>query len=245
MSLLKVCHISDSHNLHRYVKIDNDVDIIIHTGDMTNHGTRDEMCDFLEWWDKLPPTYKILVPGNHDICFDKSKFEGYYPYWLTILLEPYLKWDALNFLLINQSCEIQTINFYGSPYTPKVRPHKETRWAFSEERWALNSMWPNIPKNTDVLLTHGPAYGHHDWCNPQQDYVGCESLRWNIQRVKPKVHLFGHIHESYGNSYDQHTIYSNTSLVDYAVTEIINKPFYFSIDDETKEIVNHIYERPF
>lgn len=47
------------------------------------------------------------------------------------------------------------------------------------------------------MLTHGPPYGILDttW---QDEQVGCEHLRRAVQRCRPRLHCFGHIHEGWG-----------------------------------------------
>ena len=55
--------------------------------------------------------------------------------------------------------------------------------------------WNQIPDDTDILVTHGPALGYGDLCSSQMR-AGCAELLSTIQnRVKPMVHVFGHIHE--------------------------------------------------
>ena len=63
-------------------------------------------------------------------------------------------------------------------------------------------MWKLIPDDTDILITHGPPYGHGDKIATKNlDHVGCKSLYEEvISRIKPKFHIFGHIHESHGIS---------------------------------------------
>ena len=43
-------------------------DVIIHSGDISNNGTEEEIFDFLNWFIKLPYLHKIFVTGNHDLC---------------------------------------------------------------------------------------------------------------------------------------------------------------------------------
>ena len=52
-----------------------------------------------------------------------------------------------------------------------------------------------IPDDTDILITHGPPLGYGDKCCSGQR-AGCAELLSTVQlRVKPKLHVFGHIHE--------------------------------------------------
>jgi len=46
-------------------------------------------------------------------------------------------------------------------------------------------------------MTHGPPLGHGDQI-PSGLYVGCSDLLKAVKkRVKPKYHVFGHIHEGW------------------------------------------------
>ena len=54
--------------------------------------------------------------------------------------------------------------------------------------------WELIPDNIDILITHGPPIGHGDRCSGG-NRAGCVDLLFEIQnRIKPKAHIFGHIH---------------------------------------------------
>jgi Icc-related predicted phosphoesterase len=47
-------------------------------------------------------------------------------------------------------------------------------------------------------MTHGPPLGILD-ANNYDDPCGCTDLLREVeQRVRPRVHIFGHIHEGYG-----------------------------------------------
>ncbi|KAJ5920308.1 hypothetical protein N7516_011166 [Penicillium verrucosum] len=55
---------------------------------------------------------------------------------------------------------------------------------------------PDYPA-IDILLTHGPPVGILDQVPPDMN-VGCEHLLRAARRAKPRLHLFGHIHEGWG-----------------------------------------------
>lgn len=59
----------------------------------------------------------------------------------------------------------------------------------------LAQRWAQIPEDTDILITHGPPLGFGDRVD-SGEHVGCEDLLRRVQQVRPKLHLFGHIHES-------------------------------------------------
>ena len=46
-----------------------------------------------------------------------------------------------------------------------------------------------LPEDIDILITHGPAYSHLD------RGTGDKDLFLTIAKVRPKYHIFGHVHE--------------------------------------------------
>ncbi|KAL5339058.1 Metallo-dependent phosphatase-like protein [Aspergillus crustosus] len=93
---------------------------------------------------------------------------------------------------------------HASPYTPEF-----CAWAFAyprrEDRFnpgpgtagTAKSIVPSYP-GVDILLTHGPPYGILDQVVGSGESVGCEHLYRAVERARPAVHVFGHIHEGYG-----------------------------------------------
>jgi Icc-related predicted phosphoesterase len=85
-------------------------------------------------------------------------------------------------------------------------------WAFNLQRGpALREKWALIPEGTDVLITHGPPFGILDW-TARGERVGCEDLLEAVRRVKPRLHVFGHIHEGYGEHEQDGTRFVNASI---------------------------------
>lgn len=77
-----------------------------------------------------------------------------------------------------------------------VRQPEFCNWAFNIPRGkGCLSKWDLIPSDTDVLITHGPPVGHGDFtCSGVR--AGCVELLSSVQqRIQPKYHVFGHIHE--------------------------------------------------
>ena len=64
----------------------------------------------------------------------------------------------------------------------------------------LHQIWRLIPDNTDVLITHGPPKGIGDEANLgfKCQNVGCIDLLDRTQQLSLRAHIFGHIHEGYG-----------------------------------------------
>jgi predicted phosphodiesterase len=102
------------------------------------------------------------------------------------------------------------LSIYGSPWSPEFYD-----WAFNVPRGQPSwDIWSKIPNGTDILVTHGPPLGRGDLCS-HGGRAGCFDLLEHIQkRVQPRLHVFGHIHEAFGATYDGTTLYVNASNLD-------------------------------
>jgi Icc-related predicted phosphoesterase len=208
---LRFVAISDSHCRHRSLRLPQ-ADILLHAGDISYRGDKREIQDFLEWFEDLPYAHKIFIAGNHDFFFEKQKD--------TLIHE--LLPDSVHYLK-DESIVIDGIKIWGSPYTPWFY-----RWAFNKKRGpAMAIHWNNIPTDTDVLLTHGPVYGILDLLINEQ-HAGDRDLLKKVLEVKPKVHVCGHIHESYG-AVKKHGIKFINACVLNESYELVNKPIVFEI----------------
>lgn len=87
-------------------------------------------------------------------------------------------------------------------------------WAFMKPRGQpIQEIWNKIPDGIDILVTHSPPLGHGDLAISKLR-AGCLNLLHTIQsRVKPRYHIFGHIHEGYGITTDGVTTFVNASSV--------------------------------
>lgn len=100
---------------------------------------------------------------------------------------------------------------YGSPWSPTFG----YSWAFNQDRDVIQKKWDLIPKDRDVdiLITHGPPLGRGDLCRTD-NRAGCLELLRTVQNdIKPRIHVFGHIHEDGGVSFDGQTLFVNASSV--------------------------------
>jgi Icc-related predicted phosphoesterase len=194
-----VC-ISDTHNQHDKLGSLPEGDVLVHAGDWTGTGTQKQVISFIRWFASQPHKHKILIAGNHEITLDLQAykdrwymFHSRHPLQAHEIKSYVLREDGIQYLE-NQSVEIEGFHFYGSPVTPSFGG-----WGFNVDRGdPIREVWSKIPTNTDVLITHGPPYGYGDKLDIG-DRVGCPDLLEEvITRIKPKVHIFGHIHEGYG-----------------------------------------------
>lgn len=187
MPELSALLVSDTHGTHwhAHYRINKTYDILIHAGDFTNLGQPKEVQDYLAWLAQLDQFSNIIyIAGNHDLNYDAQA--------LTTLANG----TQLHYLC-NRAVSIGGINFYGSPCTPRFFD-----WAFMYDPQDAKAIWNDIPHDTDVLITHGPPYGVLDQCPDRWgifNSVGCPELLAAVQR-RPSIrlHVFGHIHEGYG-----------------------------------------------
>jgi len=202
---MKITCISDTHSLVKsasQLKLLTDKltggPIIVHAGDMSSQGTALEILNFLEWFSELPYTHKILVAGNHDWLFERD------PDAANSLLSNYPSITYLN----DSEATIEGLRFWGSPVQPVFH-----NWAFNRDSEQIRQHWDLIPEGIDVLITHGPPAGILDTIEHHLPGAGCPSLRGAVARVKPKLHVFGHIHESRGLRQVDETLCVNAAVL--------------------------------
>ena len=218
---MKITFISDTHTKHKQLDLPGG-DILIHAGDIMNSGySKSDIHTFCEWFEAQDYKHKIFIAGNHDRMFENHPLESN-----TIVN----KYDVT--YLQDDEHLIDGVKLYGTPWQPEF-----CNWAFNLPRRGdgLMAKWGAIPKDTDILITHGPAYGHLDVSGYGGQNVGCELLRERIDKVKPLIHVFGHIHGSAGYKFDGTTHYFNASVLNERY-EYQNKPMTIDLDLETREI---------
>jgi predicted phosphohydrolase len=222
---MKITFISDTHNKHKYLTsnaYDNILgsgDVLVHAGDVSSMGKSYEINDFLNWFSKTPFTYKIFIAGNHDF-----HFESYHDIAIGY------KEQGVHYLF-DSDIVIDGIKFYGSPWQPEFHG-----WAFNLPRGSkLAEKWFKIPEDADILITHGPPFGKLDYVRYGNENVGCEELMKRVEEIKPKIHVFGHIHEGYGYVFDGNTHYINAAVLNDRY-EYRNRPVNVIWDTETNEM---------
>ena len=186
MDKLRLCLISDTHGKHDELIIPSGVDVLIHSGDVSNFGTKPQIKDFLDWFSNQDARYKIFCAGNHDYYFDDkhSKVENK----LDIIPE--------NVIYLQDSyVVIDGVKIYGTPWQPYFY-----NWAFNLHRGKdISEKWDLIENDCDIFISHGPPanISSLDKCFDGR-HVGCVDLIKKIEEIKPTLVVFGHIHEGYG-----------------------------------------------
>lgn len=181
---MRLACISDTHGRISLIKTFPEADILIVAGDACTTGKLTQLKQFVKDMTNWPYEKIIFVAGNHDRCLHNVLYEP---------AEALLAADPRIIYLKDQAITIDGVKFYGSPWTPKYG-----YWAFmSPDEVMYENVWRHIPDDTDVLITHGPAYGILDQVGLRNP--GSQSLRQRLCELSNlRIHIFGHIHEGRG-----------------------------------------------
>lgn len=204
---MRICFISDTHSRHESLNnrlpMPDDCDVLVHCGDYSGRGSEEATRNFIQWLDKQQKErfpYVVFIAGNHDFIAerDPDKFQ-------EIL-------DEVNnpniYYLNNSEVTIEGVKFWGSPWSPWFH-----NWAFNAERGdEIAAIWSQCPDDTDVMITHSPLLNILDKTR-RGEHVGCWDLRHQVfNRIRPKIHSCGHIHEDYGQVEEDGIQFANASI---------------------------------
>lgn len=159
--------------------------LLIVAGDLTARDTKSEYVLFNDWIRVQDYNKIIIIGGNHDSYLEKNAVEE--------------RFFSVGCYLEDSGTEFKGLKIWGSPWTPTF-----CDWHFMKDRGAqIKEKWDLIPSDTDILITHGPPYGildHVEFSSRGNKYkhAGCEELRTAVERIQPRLHVFGHIHENPG-----------------------------------------------
>lgn len=178
---MRIVCVADTHLYEHSLPPVPDGDVLVHAGDMLRRGTMPELDRAAAWLHAQPHAHKLVIAGNHDWCFVRT------PLPARRMLE-----DAGVTYLQDAEVTIDGVRFWGSPWQPEF-----FGWAFNLPRGEpLAAKWALVPEGIDVLVTHGPPRGYGDLV--QRGREGCDDLLVALDRIRPAVHVFGHIHEDGG-----------------------------------------------
>jgi Icc-related predicted phosphoesterase len=208
---IRVVCISDTHT-----HMPEDVpagDILIHAGDMTNAGSVQEIQAQVDWLASLPHKEIVVISGNHDTFLDprtrpslseeesrgsidwkRIHYLQHRRLSLTIETGSRDNSDAQTPLLAEGQSQ-RRIRIYGAPQIPACGPMSVHAFQYprGQDAWS-----ETVPGDTDILVTHTPPKYHLDLPLPQG--LGCEHLLAEVRRVKPTLHVFGHVHWGAGQT---------------------------------------------
>ena len=227
---LRITCFSDTHTRHDEITADlPGGHLLLYAGDLMNSGRNiEDIKSFCSWFDGLDAyDTKVFIAGNHDRMFQD------FPEKAMEIVNSYKNITYLQDSLLEVGDDEDTIKIYGSPWQPWFYD-----WAFNLPRngMGLAAKWEAIPEDTDIVITHGPAYGYVDTVvGRRYDHLGCELLAERLEVIKPKIHLCGHIHTGQGIMSIEHTHFINAAVLNeqYNYTQ---PPLTFDWDSDTNEI---------
>lgn len=226
---MRLVALSDTHGYHKKLTIPEG-DVFIHAGDFSMKASTEYLCSFSSWVNKLPHKHKIIIAGNHDMaCEQMGRLQTKEIFSPAIYLD-------------HEYCQIDDVMFFGSPYTSYI--DEPSSWFFDYPRNGelAHRLWGSLidAEKINVLITHGPPYGILDKVSDPHEgedpHVGEKYLLDVIRNHMPKVHIFGHIHEGYGNRTYYHPL-TNATTTMYNVsvcTELYRPTNPISVIDLTK-----------
>ncbi|KAF1948929.1 Metallo-dependent phosphatase, partial [Byssothecium circinans] len=216
MATTKFLILSDTHGKWPYEPPTSapKADVFLHCGDLTQVGGLASFKRALADIKSISAELKLLIAGNHDLELDEewvrrnstdeedldlddSRECVAYMKSLTSSGIYYLEEGTHDFELSDG----RKFTVYASPYTPEFNGYA---FAYGAGEDRFNEGGGIMPSGgVDVVMTHGPplfkevaAYTLD--LNNDGVHCGSENLAKAVQRVKPRLHCFGHIHEGRG-----------------------------------------------
>eukprot|EP01084_Bolivina_argentea_P137704 242518_1 len=188
---ITIIHISDTHNLHNQITLPKG-DILIHTGDFSNDGTKQEYHKFNQFLGKYVSHFPLgifVLLGNHDYKFLDGT--GQNDDLIHIIAHDKLRKTYFQQLLPNAhvidndlvtiNVNTNTLTMFGIPWTPfqskPTYPEKVPKSGSGHyrvlEEWKKNNdisvhsenvpnFYDRIPDNIDIVLSHIPPFGVFD-----------------------------------------------------------------------------------
>ena len=211
---MKLLLLSDTHGQNDVLKTLPATDVLIHCGDSTRFGSRENLREFAEIFGKCDAPLKLLIAGNHDRCFQNHPLEA-----RQIVAERgiiYLEDDWV---------AIEGIKFWGIPWTPTF-----LNWHFMGDEEDLKKKWEKVPVDVDVLISHGPPYTVLDRLMIDGEQIGSVEHHDRVLFMQPTLNVFGHIHEAYGQEYYAGIDFINCSLLNFGY-EMVNQPVVYELGE--------------
>lgn len=201
-------------------------DMLIITGDLTKRDALSEHYDFLDWLKGQEYRKKILIAGNHD----------------NFLVDNPTFYDKTGIdYLCDSGTEFEGIKIWGSPWSTYFKGINPKCTAFTCSEEACYDKYQNIPKGTNILITHQPPYSLLDGIMIEDGslfHVGSAALyAWLKYVERPRLHVFSHIHEGHGQTEyfatyrDKRMTSINCSIMNINYKPV-NKPIRIVLGDE-------------
>jgi len=186
--MITIAALSDLHGWFDYKEVYTEPELIIIAGDIFKSDypgeQKKELPIFLERMNEIFPKADsmIICPGNHDFLIERDR--NILPGNIKLLID-----SGYEYL----SSTGETLKIYGNPRTQTGLYAFQRKWNESDIK--------NIPRDLDILITHDSPrfYGLSCIRNSLGDYgfeePGSKKLADHVLKVKPRIHIFGHIHK--------------------------------------------------
>ncbi|KPA41101.1 dityrosine transporter [Fusarium langsethiae] len=163
--------------------------------------------------DNVNAPLKIAIAGNHEFSLDDAAYKHKIKETCRIrqediseaIMAEYGKFGEAKQLLLKAreknivfleegTHQLQlphgaVLKLYVSPYTPA---HNCGGWGFQYD--GIHDF--DIKQGADIVVTHGPPHGIMDM-TLRKERIGCPQLFAAVARAQPRIHCFGHVHESW------------------------------------------------
>lgn len=201
---MKITCVSDLHGF--YPELEGG-DLLIIAGDWTKKDTESQVFDFFDWVHEQDYRKKIIIAGNHD----NQAFEQNYSGPVGLMKDAFV-------YLCDSGTKFEGRKIWGSPWTRSfVGMNPKCRAFVLDTEEELGEKWKLIPTDTDILITHSPPFSVLDKTVDGLQVGSSYLMADHLQRLRPKLWVFGHIHEAYGQEGPfqwNRTKYVNASHVD-------------------------------
>jgi Icc-related predicted phosphoesterase len=239
-------------DLHGFYPTLEGGDLLIIAGDLTASDMYNELVKCDDWLRSQKYKYKkvIVIAGNHDSYLydgfdnpfflpfsdyeadsrDKIPFAEYlcdsgteFEYAVQVSHPASTDYVSIDVLMY----EHRKLKIWGSPWTLRFKGMNPNCMAFTvDTEEELAEKWALIPDDVDILVTHGPPFTILDITADGRQLGSTSLMSEHMRRLRPKLWVWGHIHEAYGQDGDyswNYTNYVNASHVNERY-EPVNKP---------------------
>lgn len=217
---MKLVLFSDTHARHRHLSRLPKGDLAIFAGDCLGWGNMLELYGFVQWLEEQATKFKyvLMVAGNHDRIIEQQPEES-----------RELLYRIPNLIYLQDSGEeVEGVRFWGSPWTIEFK-----NWHFMRRGGPdIDKAWALIPDDTQVLITHSPPANILDKGSIPNTTIGCEMLAYRLGpdgNLKPRLHVFGHSHESYGQEEANGILHVNAALCN-GRNDLVRKPVVLELE---------------
>ncbi|RED15725.1 metallophosphatase domain-containing protein [Parasphingopyxis lamellibrachiae] len=210
---VSVTIISDTHAMHGSLSLPGG-DILIHCGDMLDLFDRDAaaLTELDDWFGRQNYPKILVTGGNHDLALEAALARTQQPFRNARYIQ-------------DERLTVEGLDIYAAPWVPELASH-----AFYLDEGALREKWAAIPSGLDILITHVPPAGILDHSRRGHSH-GCPHLAAEIARIAPRLHCFGHVHASAGESHIGDTLFVNASSA-ISGERAVRAPFVLEVEPD-------------